>query len=74
MGLPYPRDQTVALMTAGKAPPGLDLDQADAAGARRSGKLAWQPYQGESAAFVGYVELSQRTSLATEVQSSVARG
>ena len=64
----------ISLVPAVGAQLGLDLGRADAAGARRSDKVARQPYHGERGAVAGYVELSLGPAFGTEVLPSVARG
>lgn len=64
----------ISLVPAVGAQLGLDLGRADAAGARRSGKVARQSYNDELGRLAGYVELSLGPAFGTEVLSSVARG
>ena len=66
--------EPISLVPAVGAQLGLDLGRADAAGARRSYKVARQPYHNDFGAVAGYVELSLGPAFGTEVLSSVARG
>jgi HAMP domain-containing protein len=66
--------EPISLVPAVGAQLGLDLGRTDAAAARRSDKVARQPYRDEIGTVAGYVELSQGLAFGTEVLSSVARG
>jgi signal transduction histidine kinase len=65
--------EPISLVPAVGAQLGLDLGRADSAGARRSDKVARQPYH-DLGSVAGYVELSLGPAFGTEVLSSVARG